>query len=150
MSIVLVRRSRPAAGWKKRRTKGIFWREDGYGAKTSTWPLALGLWLLAFGFWLPALYGNMQPPKTASQNTNSENRQITNPKLCHAPTTIHLTKNHVKTKTRQIIFLITNCRCARHAQLKSALINQNRASNRKLRQTKPRNLCKALTKNLAK
>jgi hypothetical protein len=31
-----------------------------------------------------------------------------------------------------------------------ALINQNRASNRKLRQTKPRNLRKAPTKNLAK
>jgi len=90
------------------------------------------------------------PAKAASQNTNSENHQITNPKLCHAPITIHLTKNHVKTKTRQKTLLITNCRCARHAQLKRALINQNRGLNCKLRQTKPRDLRKALTKNLAK
>ena len=90
------------------------------------------------------------PAKAASQNTDSENHQITNPKLCHAPTTIHLTKNHVKTKTRQKTLLITNCCCARHAEFKSALINQNRASNRKLRQTKPRHLRKALTKNLEK
>jgi hypothetical protein len=33
---------------------------------------------------------------------------------------------------------------------KKALINQNRGSSAKLRQTKPHNLRKALTKNLAK
>src|SRR6187551_726116 len=93
---------------------------------------------------------NIASSKAASQNTDSENRQITNPKLCHVPTTIHLTKNHVKTKTRQKTLLITNCSCARHAQLKSALINQNRASNRKLRHKEPRNLRKALTKDLEK